>query len=523
MTTVSEAIRNNWMHISSFDSAIPRENKRETISGVLKDMNRIKDEVHTLHLRFSDMEQGKLDIVSAQNLETQFEKLKQQLQLHTLLIAELRKYHSEIDELKSKDHKHTQEEHKLRLEIRKLKNDLLILTETVSSHNMTSRIIPDITTKVESLQTEYIKFKSQIHTSERNKVDIEALRREVEKLSLTTKRYDEQTFSLHKLREEVGMIQNVIHQDIPQLKSEIQRKMNKTIQVTNELKESVDELSDKVRIINEEKKQDRNLISQLVNQAEQLRLQVHSIRISQKDSSNKIRQEELVNQCVHNIAKLAESVNSLQEKISTHLIALSSARSTSGSIHNEYKKSAIQSKVNSLPNTPYDSKISQIKLKEQYKQNEAVTSSHYFNGIKEKRDPNISYYLLPETPSTQAPAASHSSHLDSCFFNDLNFNDSNNSRPTTNNTIDTDYNNISSSIVTSSSVELAICDGKQFLQIDNEKDGNTVTTNYTTSEDNNCNSSGENSNNGNECTSTVCTPKKYKIMKNNLQDFFNLY
>ncbi|TRY51300.1 Uncharacterized protein CTYZ_00001566 [Cryptosporidium tyzzeri] len=458
MTTVSEAVRNSWMHIFSFDSAIPRSNQRETIGEVLKEINRIKDEMQTLHLRFSDIEQGKLDILSIENVESQFEKLKQQLQLHTLLISELRKYHTEIEDLKNKEEYRTQEERELKNEIRKLKSDFHLLSETVNSRNsIQNSNIPSIISKLEGLQIEFDSLNNRMIKNEKTKAEVESLKRDLENLSIMKKSYDDQSFIIKQMKEDIHSIQSVIQEDIPQLKNEIQRKMNKTIQATNELKENFGELKDQFKHITEERRHDHNVITQLATQAEQLRIQIQTIKMSQKDSSSsKMRQEELVNQCVKNIAKLAESVNNLQEKISNHLIGLSIAKS-----NNSF--SVVGSKSNSHIKTPIV--INKTTPKGNYYEVATNGSENYkrMSG-KSKNSPRShnkytgNHFTLPDTPSTQAPPvlssnsvgrlssffgnrelsgiASSSSLTSSNYIESSNIDSANNSRPTTNNTCD---------------------------------------------------------------------------------------
>ncbi|KAK9172199.1 hypothetical protein CmeUKMEL1_08925 [Cryptosporidium meleagridis] len=470
MTTVSEAVRNSWMHIFSFDSAIPRSNQRETIGEVLKEINRIKDEMQTLHLRFSDIEQGKLDILSIENVESQFEKLKQQLQLHTLLISDLRKYHTEIEDLKNKEEFRAQEERELKNEIRKLKSDFHLLSETVNSRNsIQNSNIPSIISKLEGLQIEFDSLNNRMIKNEKTKAEVESLKRDVENLSIMKKSYDDQSFIIKQMKEDIHSIQSVIQEDIPQLKNEIQRKMNKTIQATNELKENFGELKDQFKQITEERRHDHNVITQLATQAEQLRIQIQTIKMSQKDSSSsKIRQEELVNQCVKNIAKLAESVNNLQEKISNHLIGLSIAKS-----NNSF--SVVGSKSNSHIKTPIV--INKATPKGNYYEVATNGSENYKRmSSKSKNSPRShnkytgNHFTLPDTPSTQAPPvlssnsagrlssffgnrelsgiASSSSLTSSNYIESSNIDSANNSRPTTNNTCDQEDD-----IITPSTIE----------------------------------------------------------------------
>ncbi|KAJ1606441.1 Low complexity hypothetical protein [Cryptosporidium canis] len=460
MTTVSEAVRNSWMHIFSFDSAIPRSSQRETIGEVLKEINRIKDEMQTLHLRFTDIEQGKLEALSIENVESQFEKLKQQLQLHTLLISELRKYHSEIEDLKSRDEYKMQEERELKNEIRKLKNDLHILSETVNSRNaIQNSSIPSIVSKLDGLQIEFDSLNNRVAKSEKTKAEVEALKRDVEHLSVMKKAYEDQSFTIKQMKEDILSIQSVVHEDIPQLKNEVQRKINKTIQATNELKENFGDLRDQFKQITEERRHDHNVITQIATQAEQLRIQIQTIKMSQKDSSSsKMRQEELVNQCVKNIAKLAESVNNLQEKISNHLIGLSMAKSNSGySVAGSKSSSHIKTPVVISKGTP----------KGNYYEVAANGSENYKRITnKSKNSPRSykysgSYFSLPDTPSTQAPPIMSSNSVGrlSSFFGSRelsgivssssltssNVDSTNNSRPTTNNTCDHEEDTLVSS------------------------------------------------------------------------------
>ncbi|KAF7456188.1 hypothetical protein HWI79_3274 [Cryptosporidium felis] len=514
MTTVGEAVRNSWMHIFSFDSAIPRSNQRETIGEVLKEINRIKDEMQTLHLRFSDIEQGKLDFMSIENVEGQFEKLKQQLQLHTLLISELRKYHTEIEELKHKEEYRAQEERELKSELRKLKSDFHLLSETVNNRNsFQNSNIPSIISKLESLQIEFDSFNNRLAKSEKTKSEVESLKRDVENLSIMKKNYDDQSYIIKQMKEEMRSIQTVVHEDIPQLKNEIQRKMNKTIQATNELKENFGELKDQFRLISEERRHDHNAITQLATQAEQLRIQIQTIRMSQKDnSSSKMRQEELVNQCVKNIAKLAESVNNLQEKISNHLIGLSMAKSTNSGY------SVVASKSNSHLKTPVV--ISKTIPKGSYyemttnvgTENKRISSKSRNSPSHQKSSSNH-HFSLPDTPSTQAPPILSSNSTGGrlgTFFgvrelsgvistNSLvssNCIDSaNNSRPTTNNTCDQDEV-IASSSVDEESVVSRETSGEDFVGSRNLKRPSSnfleIKSSVNSSEETNFTSSNEN-------------------------------
>ncbi|KAH8583157.1 uncharacterized protein ELE39_002096 [Cryptosporidium sp. chipmunk genotype I] len=518
MTTVSEAVRNSWMHIFSFDSAIPRSNQRETIGEVLKEINRIKDEMQTLHLRFSDIEQGKLDILSIENVESQFEKLKQQLQLHTLLISELRKYHTEIEDLKNKEEYRVQEERELKNEIRKLKNDFHLLSETVNSRNsIQNSNIPSIISKLEGLQIEFDSLNNRMIKNEKTKTEVEALKRDVENLSIMKKVYDDQSFTIKQMKEDIHSIQSVIHEDIPQLKNEIQRKMNKTIQATNELKENFGELKDQFKQITEERRHDHNVITQLATQAEQLRIQIQTIKMSQKDnSSSKMRQEELVNQCVKNIAKLAESVNNLQEKISNHLIGLSIAKST-----NSF--SAVGPKSNSHIKTPVV--INKTTPRSNYYEVATNGSENYKRmPSKSKNSPRThkyssNHFTLPDTPSTQAPPvlssnsvgrlssffgnrelsgiASSSSLTSSNYIESSNIDSTNNSRPTTNNTCDQEEDITSPSTIEEERIITKIrvpTDG--FMQDCNLKHSSAsfleIKSSVNSSEETNCTSSGEN-------------------------------
>ncbi|OII73267.1 uncharacterized protein cubi_02499 [Cryptosporidium ubiquitum] len=518
MTTVSEAVRNSWMHIFSFDSAIPRSNQRETIGEVLKEINRIKDEMQTLHLRFSDIEQGKLDILSIENVESQFEKLKQQLQLHTLLISELRKYHTEIEDLKNKEEYRVQEERELKNEIRKLKNDFHLLSETVNSRNsIQNSNIPSIISKLESLQIEFDSLNNRMIKSEKTKTEVEALKRDVENLSIMKKSYDDQSFTIKQMKEDIHSIQSVIHEDIPQLKNEIQRKMNKTIQATNELKENFGELKDQFKQITEERRHDHNVITQIATQAEQLRIQIQTIKMSQKDSSSsKMRQEELVNQCVKNIAKLAESVNNLQEKISNHLIGLSMTKSA-----NSY--SVVGSKSNSHIKTPIV--INKTTPKGNYYEVATNGSENYKRiACKSKNSPRShkysnNHFSLPDTPSTQAPPilssnsagrlssffgnrelsgiASSSSLASSNYIESSNIDSINNSRPTTNNTCDQEEDIIASSTIEEERIiNKRRVPTDEFMQDCGLKHSSAsfleIKSSVNSSEETNCTSSGEN-------------------------------
>ncbi|CAD98411.1 Low complexity hypothetical protein [Cryptosporidium parvum] len=519
MTTVSEAVRNSWMHIFSFDSAIPRSNQRETIGEVLKEINRIKDEMQTLHLRFSDIEQGKLDILSIENVESQFEKLKQQLQLHTLLISELRKYHTEIEDLKNKEEYRTQEERELKNEIRKLKSDFHLLSETVNSRNsIQNSNIPSIISKLEGLQIEFDSLNNRMIKNEKTKAEVESLKRDVENLSIMKKSYDDQSFIIKQMKEDIHSIQSVIQEDIPQLKNEIQRKMNKTIQATNELKENFGELKDQFKQITEERRHDHNVITQLATQAEQLRIQIQTIKMSQKDSSSsKMRQEELVNQCVKNIAKLAESVNNLQEKISNHLIGLSIAKS-----NNSF--SVVGSKSNSHIKTPIV--INKTTPKGNYYEVATNGSENYKRmSSKSKNSPRShnkytgNHFTLPDTPSTQAPPvlssnsvgrlssffgnrelsgiASSSSLTSSNYIESSNIDSANNSRPTTNNTCDQEDDIITPSTIEEERIitkRRVSTDG--FLQDCSLKHSSTsfleIKSSVNSSEETNCTTSSEN-------------------------------
>lgn len=472
------------MHIFSFDSAIPRSNQRETIGEALKEINRIKDEMQTLHLRFSDIEQGKLDILSVENVESQFEKLKQQLQLHTLLISELKKYHTEIEDLKSREEYRVQEEREMKNEIRKLKNDFHILSETVNSRSiLQNSSIPGIVSKLEALQIEFDSLSNRVVKSEKTKAEVETLKRDVESLFIMKKTYDDQSFAIKQMKEDIHSIQLVMHEDIPQLKNEIQRKMNKTIHATNELKENFGDLRDQFKQITEERRHDHNVISQLATQAEQLRIQIQTIKMSQKDSSSsKMRQEELVNQCVKNIAKLAESVNNLQEKISNHLIGLSIAKS-----NNSY--SVVGSKSSSHIKTPVVINKSTPKGGGNYYEVATNVSDNYKRVVgKSRHSPRShkysnNYFSLPDTPSTQAPPILSSNSIGrlSSFFGgrelsgimssssltssncieSSNIDSANNSRPTTNNTCDQE-----DIIASSSSAEEEKIITKRRVQVD---------------------------------------------------------
>ncbi|KAH7649495.1 hypothetical protein FG379_001121 [Cryptosporidium bovis] len=513
MATVSEAVRNSWMHIFSFDSAIPRSKQKETISEVLKDINRIKDEMQTLHLRFSDIEHGKLDLLSIENVESQFEKMKQQLQLHTLLISELRKYHSEIDDLKHKEEYRLQEERELRNELRKLKNEFQILSETVNNRNILhSTNLPGIISKLDSLQIDFETLSSRVTKNEKLKSEMENIKRDVNGLSTIKKNIDDQNYIIKQMKEDISLIQSVVHEDIPQLKSEIQRKMNKTIQATNELKETVSELKDQFRTINDERRQDHNVISQLATQAEQLRIQIQAVKINQKDqSSNKLRQEELVNQCVKNIAKLAESVNNLQEKISNHLIGLSVSKSNNGfSVTGSKNNSHIKTPILVNKTTPKGNYYEVASNNENYKRlaNKGKNSPRNQKSI-------TNYFSLPDTPSTQAPMMSTnserlgsffggrelcgiistSSHSSSNFTENCHIDSLNNSRQTTNNTCDQDNQNIilSTNIDDERIVSRTISEEDEVSNSDNSKKLNStfleIKSSVNSSEETNCTTS----------------------------------